>query len=206
MINLDTNSCYTFVGDSDGLLTKGLVSLLCRGLSGSTWQEIERVHPAFIQIAGISASLTPGRNNGFLNMLSTMKRQAKEVAFREDAVPSAAAGDSQRKSTSEESTSTPSLHSRMVEVLCNEFNPVQLRLLDVSHSDKTETHFQLWITSDKFEGLNIIKRQKLIYQALGTEIMAQLVALQIMQADPPMQAEKDNAVSAGASESHSIQA
>ncbi|CAM9256263.1 unnamed protein product, partial [Heterosigma akashiwo] len=72
-----------YEGDSDGLLTKGLVTILVKGLSGNTPGDIQKVKPEFIKTVG-GVSLTPGRNNGFMNMLAMMKRLASSLADGED--------------------------------------------------------------------------------------------------------------------------
>ncbi|CAA9986788.1 cysteine desulfuration protein SufE, putative [Plasmodium knowlesi strain H] len=63
----------TWLGDSDGLLTKGIVYILVDGLSGYPPEEILRVNPNFITLTGISEFLTMSRINGYLNIMNKMK-------------------------------------------------------------------------------------------------------------------------------------
>ena len=67
-------------GDSDALITKGLLALLIKGLTDLTPSEVMAVNPEVIAATGLQASLTPSRSNGFLNILRTMQAQAKDLA------------------------------------------------------------------------------------------------------------------------------
>ncbi len=69
-----------FTGDSDAVITKGLVSLMIHVLSGHTPQEIASADVYFIDSIGLSSHLSPTRSNGLLSMLKQMKLYA--VAYQ----------------------------------------------------------------------------------------------------------------------------
>ncbi len=64
-------------GDSDALIVKGLVALVLRLYSGSTYQEILDTNPDFIERIGLGANLSATRSNG----LSAMVKQIKILAY-----------------------------------------------------------------------------------------------------------------------------
>jgi len=74
-----SNGVMHWKGDSDALITKGLLALLIQGLNGLTPREVQAIDPAFIAATGLQASLTPSRANGFLNILKTMQNQARTL-------------------------------------------------------------------------------------------------------------------------------
>ncbi|XP_065022012.1 sufE-like protein 1, chloroplastic/mitochondrial [Musa acuminata AAA Group] len=78
-IDPEDAAAVRFEADSDSVLTKGLAALLVLGLSGSPAPVIARVPPDFVHLLGLRQSLTPSRNNGFLNMLKLMQQKALQL-------------------------------------------------------------------------------------------------------------------------------
>lgn len=69
-----------FLGESDAVIVKGIVSLLIKVLSGHTPDEILNADLYFIDTIGLKSHLSPTRSNGLLAMLKQMKLYA--LAFK----------------------------------------------------------------------------------------------------------------------------
>ena len=65
-----------FSADSDAIITKGIVALLIRVLSGRTPAEILNADLFFIDRIGLRQNLSPTRSNGLLSMIKQMKLYA----------------------------------------------------------------------------------------------------------------------------------
>ena len=65
-----------FTADSDAIITKGIIALLIRVLSGRTPQEIVGSDLYFIDRIGLRENLSPTRANGLLAMIKQMKLYA----------------------------------------------------------------------------------------------------------------------------------
>ncbi|MCY4779681.1 SufE family protein [Sphingobacterium sp. UT-1RO-CII-1] len=65
-----------FTADSDAIITKGLVSLMVKVLSGHTPKEIASADLYFIDKIGLKEHLSPTRANGLLSMVKQMKLYA----------------------------------------------------------------------------------------------------------------------------------
>ena len=68
-----------FTADSDALITKGIIALLIRVISGHTPQEIIDADLYFIDRIGLRQHLSPTRSNGLLSMVKQIKTYA--IAF-----------------------------------------------------------------------------------------------------------------------------
>lgn len=194
-----------YVGDSDGLLTKGLVALLVRGLGGCTPEQIQKVSPDFIKEAKITQSLTPGRNNGFLNMLAVMK--AKAAKYVDGAMSEGGLSEDEESSNTEDGSMESSMeiitsfepvqgkpmYNAMMESLLK-LKPTKLELVDNSDQhaghagskgweESGESHFQLDVVAEVFDGLPLVKRHQLVYLIIGPT-MEKIHALQINAKTP----------------------
>ncbi len=69
-----------FTADSDAVITKGLISLVIKVLSGHTPKEISDAEIRFIDAIGLSSHLSPTRSNGLLSMVKQIKMYA--VAYQ----------------------------------------------------------------------------------------------------------------------------
>ena len=180
---IDNDNKITYLGDSDAQLTKGLVALLVNGLTGHTPEEIEIVKPEFIQYAGIANSLTPGRNNGFLNMLRLMKEKAKQLKQEKEV----------KIVDSSSSIKGGSIYQSM-NIKLQMLKPSELVIEDESYKHaghagvkdigSSETHFNVKIVATCFEGLSLVQRHRMIYTLLGPEMSQSIHALSIVAKTP----------------------
>ncbi len=65
-----------FTADSDAIITKGIVNLLIRVLSGHTPQEILDNDLSYLDVIGLKNHLSPTRSNGLASMIKQIKLYA----------------------------------------------------------------------------------------------------------------------------------
>lgn len=70
------NGKVIYTADSDAIITKGIITLLIRVLSGKTPKEIMETELSFIDKIGLRENLSPTRANGLLAMIKQMKLYA----------------------------------------------------------------------------------------------------------------------------------
>ena len=185
---------------------QGLAALLVQGLSGSTPEDILKIKPDFITELGLQQSLTPSRNNGFLNMFKLMQAKALELLV---ANTSSTSAPGEQSNTEKEVSETTLDQSKVESKLSNtpvadtlrkkleaELSPTKLSIVDESrkhagHADRMgsagasgETHFAIEVVSDKFSGLTSIKRHRLVYSIIDEEMGNPVHALSLVTKTP----------------------
>ncbi len=74
------NGKVVYTADSDALITKGIIALLIRVLSGQPPRDIIDADLSFIDRIGLKDHLSQTRSNGLINMIKQMKLYA--LAFQ----------------------------------------------------------------------------------------------------------------------------
>lgn len=69
----DTTGNVVFTADSDAIITKGMIALMIRVLSGSRPDEIASADLHFVKDIGLFEHLSPTRSNGLASMIKQMK-------------------------------------------------------------------------------------------------------------------------------------
>ncbi|XP_059285818.1 sufE-like protein 1, chloroplastic/mitochondrial [Lycium ferocissimum] len=219
--NFDSEKNVIFEADSDSVLTKGLAALLVQGLSGRPVEEIIKVYPDFAVLLGLQQSLTPSRNNGFLNMLKLMQKKALQLYVEDEKNASGLSPQSELSNDASterinvngnvESGNIPKVSGnninvgtvddgvlrsrgmRIKEKLEKELRPVELEVEDISYQhtghagvrgSDGQTHFNLNVVSEEFEGKSLVKRHRMIYGLMQDELQNGLHALSIVAKTP----------------------
>lgn len=71
-----------FTADSDAVITKGIVSLLVRVLSGDTPDEIVSANFEFLNEIGLQEHLSPTRANGLQSMVKQIQLYARAFQLK----------------------------------------------------------------------------------------------------------------------------
>lgn len=191
-VSLDENGNVQLQGDSDSQLTKGLLALLVNGFVNCKPDEVTKVDPQFITYSGLTASLTPSRNNGFVSMLAKIKKQVANMLTKEDVEEKDMSQSTTSEALNSEDPSRP-VYSTLVRKL-SALKPSSLQVIDNSEQHaghagalglNGESHFALSIVAEAFEGLSMVQRHRLVYTLLDEEMRAgHIHALQIDARSP----------------------
>ena len=79
----EKNGIVNFTADSDAVITKGIISLLIRVLSGSSPSEIVNADFNFLDEIGLKSHLSPTRANGLVSMIKQMQLYARALKIKE---------------------------------------------------------------------------------------------------------------------------
>ena len=79
----EKNGVVSFTADSDAVITKGIISLLIRVLSGSSPSEIISADFNFLDVIGLKSHLSPTRANGLVSMIKQMQLYARALKIKE---------------------------------------------------------------------------------------------------------------------------
>ena len=78
----DESGKVFFTADSDAVITKGIISLLIKVLSGNTPKEILDADLSFLEKIGLKEHLSPTRANGLVSMVKQIQFYARAFQLK----------------------------------------------------------------------------------------------------------------------------
>lgn len=159
--------------DSDAQLTKGLVALIVRGFTGAQPAEVLATDDDFLAASGLAVALTPARNNGFANALGLVKQKLRALVEGEG----------------EESPTHAAILRKLAALEPTAIDVLNKGARHATHSarkaSKRETHFDVSIVSEMFEGMTLVKRHRMIYKLLEEEFVPGKIHALTVKASTP---------------------
>ena len=76
------NNKVLFTADSDAVITKGIIAMLIRVLSGQSAEDIAKADLFFIDKINLREHLSMTRSNGLISMIKQMKMYAIALAAK----------------------------------------------------------------------------------------------------------------------------
>jgi len=73
--------------DSDAIITKGIIALLIRVLSGQKVEDVANAELYFIDAIGLKSHLSPTRSNGLKSMIQHIKSYARHIPVQTSVAP-----------------------------------------------------------------------------------------------------------------------
>ncbi len=80
----DENGTIIYTADSDAVITKGIISLLIRVLSGEKYDDIINADFSFLDEIGLKAHLSPTRANGLVSMVKQIQLYARALKLKSE--------------------------------------------------------------------------------------------------------------------------
>ncbi len=77
--SLDENGGFKMLGGADAQIVQGLMAITQRAINGLTAAEVADFPATFARELGFADTLTPNRANGFLNMFTKVRKEAREM-------------------------------------------------------------------------------------------------------------------------------
>lgn len=128
-----------FAGDSDALITKGLVALLLRVLSGHAPTEVAAADLSFLDEIGMAEHLSPTRKNGLASMVKQLKLYA--VALAEGRESTTVFESQPVNATNGNAPSKEEMETEVVEVLKTIYDPeIPLNIYDLGLIYEVKIH------------------------------------------------------------------